>query len=188
VRVANLRWLLDGQVIISSDGTLTHSARFSESNPDRMEEKRVRNARCRVAQDSRARRITQMTRTPLRDQHARIPSNRTAALVTSRGVHYEYAPTDDSVLSSTPIATRHFHGKGKNFTGVKIGRLVIIGFYGIHSLVKRSRGAESRLWVARCACGMYIKVKEKTISKHVERPDSDICCHRCHHIKDLRKR
>jgi len=121
----------------------------------------------------------------MKDLHARIPIDRTASRVVSKGAHYEYIHDGQSILSDLPIPIKFLPFGRKDYTGTRLGRFFVIGFYGIVTRTgESSKGANSRKWVVRCVCGMYSTVKEKTIRKYANK-DCDFCCSRCYNNKKL---
>ena len=111
----------------------------------------------------------------MKDLHARKPVNKTAAIVTSRGVHYEpnkIVLTNDSDL---PIVTRPItkeEVKQKcfvNLTGFRVGRLSVIG---------PARDFNGK-WVVRCDCGKYSTRRAKSIKNPENVQD------RCEHCRNL---
>lgn len=116
----------------------------------------------------------------MKDLHARKPVNKTAATVTSRGVHYDpdkIVQTNDSDL---PIATRPFTKeelKQKSFvdlTGRRVGRFSVIG---------AARDFKGR-WVVRCDCGTYSTRRAKSIKNPENVQDR---CEHCRHLAFLKR-
>lgn len=116
----------------------------------------------------------------MKDLHARKPVNKTAAIVTSCGVHYEpnkIVQTNDSDL---PIATRPFTKaelKQQCFvdlTGFRVGRLSVIG---------AARDFKGR-WVVRCDCGKYSTRRAKSIKNPENVQDR---CEHCRHLAFLKR-
>lgn len=116
----------------------------------------------------------------MKDIHARRPINKTAAIVTSCGVHYEpnkIVQTNDSDL---PIATRPITKaelKQKCFvdlTRFRVGRLLVIG---------AARDFKGR-WVVRCDCGKYSTRRAKSIKNPENAQDR---CEHCRHLAFLKR-
>lgn len=93
-----------------------------------------------------------------------MPANKTAAVVASKGEHFEFSPESFVVHSSTPLPLRAITPQERgqpNFvdlTGVTIGRLSVQGIAEIAS----NAGAN---WSVRCRCGNYETRKAKFIKK-----------------------
>lgn len=81
------------------------------------------------------------------------PVNRQAAMVTGGGVHYTTPQHryGNTVWQDTPIPTQPLHKSASephaNLTGLRVGRLVVVGYHGTSK-----NGAR---WVVRCVCGSY---------------------------------
>lgn len=103
---------------------------------------------------------------------SKTPANKTAALVTGKGVHYTPKNNPDTE-SPFPIKTRKLTKQEmmnptfRNFTGFEIGRLIFIGM-----------GVNKHRWIARCVCGTYVTRKAKTVGKNIGGFDA---CSRCLH-------
>jgi hypothetical protein len=126
-----------------------------------------------------------VTHTPLKDQHARSPVNRTAARVVSRGVDWKPAlPCTTRTCSEVPIPTSPIPYGVEDLMGRQCGRLIVVGY---HSTGKRDGGGRApfrRRWVCRCACGWYTIRLGSSIKRG---SDTDECCDRCQHLKHLRR-
>lgn len=78
-----------------------------------------------------------------------LPVNKTAARVISRGEHHDYKIFEDNIVSDVPLPVRRDLPETPSFkdlTGIKFGRLTVIGYSATH----KSR------WVCRCTCGNYV--------------------------------
>lgn len=111
----------------------------------------------------------------MKDLHARKPINKTAAIVISRGVHYEpnkIVQTNDSDLpiATRPITKEEFKQQCfVNLTGFRVGRLSVIG------VARDFKGK----WVVRCDCGIYSTRRAKSIKNPENVQD------RCEHCRNL---
>lgn len=107
------------------------------------------------------------------------PINKTAALVIGKGFHYEPNKKVQTIESKNPLPTRDAYYQEiysptfTNCTGIKIGRLTVIGIYS------RSKG-----WVCRCDCGMYCVRRQKAILNKNNTQDR---CEECRHLAFLKK-
>jgi len=109
----------------------------------------------------------------MKDIHARVPVNKTAALVTSKGEHYVPNCKDLTYDSDFPIKT----GKIKkecmsdprfiDLSGNRFGRFTVIGMSEVDGL-----------WVVRCDCGKYSTRRRKAILNPNNSQDR---CGHCRH-------
>lgn len=116
---------------------------------------------------------------------ASAPLNATAGRVTSKG----YAYTPDKVITSPewdappplkPIQRKHrMNPSFTDFTGMRFGRLVVLGMGADSHDPGESRGA---LWICRCACGRYVGRRGKALKS----PKPDASCQLCQHTAYLR--
>ena len=100
-----------------------------------------------------------------------MPSDKTAAVVGGKGVHYEFQPADATkVHSQVPLPTRIANGRDRgrpNFvdlTGAQIGRLKVVG---ISAEIKENDQNKIR-WVVRCVCGTYEMRRSGYIKRCIE--------------------
>ena len=123
---------------------------------------------------------------PPEDIGARKPVDRTAALVTGRGVHYEPNKTPGSALSDMPFATIPLPAGVPDLAGRKFGRFTVVGFCGI-TRKTTSGGWKSRTyhWSVRCSCGWYSIRSHKAIYNPRNTTDA---CERCRHVIFLKRR
>lgn len=109
------------------------------------------------------------------------PVNRTAALVVSRGEHFEpEVDTSKMVYSDTPLPIKRPTNAAKSnpaykdLTGLRNGRLTVMGLYA---------GGKGR-WVVRCACGKY-EVRTAKAVKNIANNDMCSFCHAVERIKHI---
>ena len=116
-----------------------------------------------------------------------VPFDKTAAMVTGKGEHYEPAMKPTSrAHSDVPLPMVPAHklfgtqvGIAKELTGTVFGRMTVKG------LSKFKNPKKKAMWVCRCACGNY----EQRTAKAIRNPgNSDDCCERCRKIKYLKRR
>lgn len=83
------------------------------------------------------------------------PVNATAGRVVAGGVSHEYQPDPCHLISDTPLPVlRDVESPTfQDLTGVKFGRLSVVGYSATH------KGR----WVCRCTCGNYVLRKTKTV-------------------------
>lgn len=81
-----------------------------------------------------------------------IPINKTAALVMSRGESFEFKVHESNICSPYPLPTVPIHHNEIDLTGLRIGRLMVIG-----------KSEKAGLWVCRCVCGNYALKRTKPI-------------------------
>ncbi|UHS60565.1 hypothetical protein HRR99_03030 [Agrobacterium vaccinii] len=92
------------------------------------------------------------------------PANKTAALVSGRGEHFEFGAKAHQVHSATPLPFRepskHEYEQSQfvDLTGSKIGRLNVLGV-----AADIPTGGTGAKWVVRCVCGNYETRKSKFI-------------------------
>lgn len=103
----------------------------------------------------------------------RVPVNKTAALVTGRGVHYTPKKKIQTADQITPIPTRPVR-HGVDLSGTRQGRLTVIG------LAHRVKGR----WVVRCDCGVYTLRTAKAISNPANNQDR---CEHCRHLAQVKR-
>lgn len=106
---------------------------------------------------------------------ASVPIDKTAALVTGKG--YQYTP-DKKVLTadqSFPIPTRSVAKNMPDLTGLRCGRLVVIGL---------ARDTAKR-WVVRCDCSTFTLRTAKAIRNPANGGDK---CEHCRHLDHLKER
>jgi hypothetical protein len=113
------------------------------------------------------------------------PLNKTAALVTGKGVHWEPRKkivNEWDVSSDVPLPTRDFPKTSdpvSNLTGLRVGRLEVKGLSANHTQSKTGAA-----WVVRCTCGQY----EIRRTKFLKTGDPErAMCIRCNYIAELKK-
>jgi hypothetical protein len=108
------------------------------------------------------------------------PANKTAAVVTGKGVHWEPAkklirPWD--AWQDTPLPVFQLPPKDARIpAGLKVGRLTVIGYGGA--------GANGGCWVVRCTCGMYGHKKARALRSEFHAPRA--MCPRCDYLEQLK--
>lgn len=92
-----------------------------------------------------------------------MPSDKVAGRVSSKGEHFDFAPTHPGkVHSAEPLLTRRPTEAEltlptyTDLTGIKIGRLSVLG-------VAAEITGNGQKWVVRCVCGLYETRKAKYI-------------------------
>ncbi|TCV66298.1 hypothetical protein [Neorhizobium sp. S3-V5DH] len=97
-----------------------------------------------------------------------MPFDKTASMVTGKGEHFEWSPSNlQKVHSTDPIRTRAPNRDElqkpsfTDLTGKKIGRFTVLG---IAADVVTTNGQN---WVVRCVCGAYETRKSRFIKKCV---------------------
>ena len=123
----------------------------------------------------------------IKDIHARVPVNSTAANVVKPSherdrLHVDRETTD--IRSAVPLPTRSLDGilGQPNFidlTGRKIGKLTVIGL----STLKATKVGGSR-WVCRCVCGYYVHRTARVIKSETEYADQ--ACKVCYYVQHLK--
>lgn len=94
-----------------------------------------------------------MTKSTLDRIFTSRPVNKSAAMVTARGVHFETPAKQYGTTKwqKTPILANKMDKSAVGFledmTGGHVGRLRVIGYFG--------SGRKGSQWVVRCACGDY---------------------------------
>lgn len=107
----------------------------------------------------------------------RVPINKTAAIVTGKGVEYqpncqincdEYVGPPETV----PVKELALNPSFVDLTGRKKGRFTVIG------LMKDKKGR----WLVRCVCGTYTTRSAKSIKGADSNPNAHLdACRRCTH-------
>lgn len=119
------------------------------------------------------------SRTPLRDQHARRPVNRTAALVTSSvGEEPAWKRAEGSRDSDLPIPTMGRPFEVCDMVGRRVGRFIVVGYHSNNP--KKNAGHR---WVVRCACGTYSVRGQKALESPANCADA---CDRCRHVRHMK--
>ena len=109
---------------------------------------------------------------------ASAPLNRDAALARDgRGEQYQAKLRPGARHWEAPPPTRPIPADVADLTGVKIGRLTVVGYLG-------RIGGHAR-WLVRCVCGDYEARRRRAIVD--PRPDADNCCEECHIEARLRR-
>ncbi len=103
----------------------------------------------------------------------RIPVNKTAAIVVSKGVEYVAPKKVLTGDSDVPMPTRRPPKDALDLSGVRRCRLVVIGL---------SSDVAGK-WVCRCDCGTYVYRSAKAIKN--ERNNDR--CEQCRHLAHLRR-
>ncbi len=134
---------------------------------------------------------------PLIDKTKGAPVDRTAALVTSRS-KIAFDPTAHLPAryrhSDKPFPMRRVSGDLKrdpnNITGLRSGRLVVLGLLDQRSENRRKRkGKKGRRkmsqWVVRCDCGRY-EVRSARAMRSTENKEDR--CQACWKLADIQRR
>jgi hypothetical protein len=115
-----------------------------------------------------------------------IPLNKTAGLVTSKGVHWtpDRKPANALIRASADLlpvnnspkisATAIF----RELVGNTFGRWKVIGYAATQAPNKKSR------WVVKCSCGRYEHRHAKTIRRAPQTGDK---CGECQHLDYVRR-
>jgi hypothetical protein len=103
------------------------------------------------------------------------PIDRTAAMVTSRGVRYESPKKIIQRHWEIPPSTIPVGPSERDFTGLRCGRFVVVGKLSVQ---KDSRGGTS-LWLVRCDCSHYETRRSKSLRNPRNKGD---CCERCRQL------
>ena len=110
-----------------------------------------------------------------------IPVNKTAALVTSKGVSFDVKDRINIKRWDACPRLEMFKGPtNHDLTGTKYGRLTVIGYYG------HSNSCKSSQWVVRCDCGAY----EIRNAKRIRKSDKGkiYTCMECQNIATMKRR
>ena len=106
------------------------------------------------------------------------PANKTAAIVTqARGESWGDSEVFDQVHADTPLEIKARPIEAKDLSGLRFGRLVVLGYYG--------SGARGSLWVVRCVCGAYETRAGRTIVRHFHSNCSEDRCRSCVRVRDI---
>lgn len=140
--------------------------------------------------------MSRTTRT-IEDIAARIivPIDKTAALVTGAGVHYDYDPRVRAAFWSKerPKVTQPLRG-APNIAGRTFGRVIVLGLLaagsrnGANNRQHNDRdyrigtGRRSAAWAVRCACGAYDAFKWRALMS-----GAVTMCSGCEHVEYLKQ-
>ena len=102
------------------------------------------------------------------------PVNSTASKVMQKGQHFEYENKSSQIESDSPIPTMNSNKNTKDLTGIRRGRLTVIGL---------SRDIQKR-WVVKCDCGKYTIRTAKAIKNKNNNADA---CTECHNLMYMKK-
>lgn len=102
----------------------------------------------------------------------KVSINKTAALVTGKGVRFESRKKFNSSHSESPLRTVPANKRETNYTGKRFGYFVVIGKYW-----KKKAGGKPT-WVVKCSCGHYETRTSRSINNTANKKD------RCHHCRE----
>lgn len=113
-----------------------------------------------------------------------IPIDRIAWRVISKGEHWDPSIGFDGFLFECPLPHRSMHrGKGEikpeNLMGLKVGRLTVVAYFGLHKTGLGPDPSKKQLWVCRCACGFYVIRQANSLKKAAIRGSRFWMCERC---------
>lgn len=117
----------------------------------------------------------------MKDIHARIPINKTAARVVSAGEQYVPNKKHGSYLhSELPLPTRRIPSDAPDLRGIRFGSFRVVGL-GEQGVGRRGNAP----WVVRCDCGRY----EHRTAKAIRNPrNTEDACNICRHTAFLKRR
>ncbi|AUR89712.1 hypothetical protein NVP1131O_43 [Vibrio phage 1.131.O._10N.222.49.A8] len=104
------------------------------------------------------------------------PINKTAAMVVSGGAHWEanvkgnnghYDSKNPIPIQKSPDNTNFI-----DYTGVRVGRLIVIGL--AHNSIAQKKQSTGQAWVCRCDCGNYTIRRSRPIKRGIK-----MCCGEC---------
>jgi hypothetical protein len=103
-----------------------------------------------------------------------LPINKTAALVVSKGTHFEpkIKPHCHDERDILPLTIHNRTIGGLDLTGYKSGNLTVIGL----SLEKKKR------WICRCVCGKYVFRTAKSLRRNKNIVDKCISCNKLDYL------
>ena len=108
----------------------------------------------------------------------KIPINKTAALVTAKGVHFKPGNKINSIYSEMPLRTIPVLRGEENHTGKKFGFFTVAGKYF------EKQAGNRPMWVVRCSCGNYETRRSRSINNPANKNDS---CHSCRELMHLKR-
>jgi len=123
---------------------------------------------------------------------ARAPVDKTAALVVSRGVHFEPKNVKKrafTIRSKNALPTVNPRGRRdlekstgwENLTGRKYGRLTVVGLFDMGD-------NRAGLWVVKCCCGNYeTRNKKQILNTRGYRSHATDACDECRHMNLLKR-
>uniref|UniRef100_A0A6M3XM73 Uncharacterized protein n=1 Tax=viral metagenome TaxID=1070528 RepID=A0A6M3XM73_9ZZZZ len=110
---------------------------------------------------------------------SRSPVNKTASMVTQKGIHFEpkskrnWVHEHWDVRPQTIPVPRHI----KDRTGQKHGTIEVVG------LLDLQKNRKGNKWLVRCLCGSYESRRALTLNKKSD----DDCCQYCKDKRHLRR-
>jgi hypothetical protein len=105
------------------------------------------------------------------------PIDRTAAMVTRKGVSYDPAKRITQRHWDCPPQMKPVPHGCENRIGTRFGRMEVVGYFC------RSKKKGS-IWVVRCACGKY---ETRTTKSIVNKNNDTDCCQICRHVLYLKR-
>ncbi len=115
------------------------------------------------------------------------PINKQTAIVISKTKDENpFFSSGATAMSMIPFPTKEWTGnKYHDLTGRKCGSFIVIGcaLYEKNVTVKIKTTKSTTRWVARCKCGYYQMLTNKSIKKN----SPDTMCQSCHKKKSLAK-
>lgn len=105
--------------------------------------------------------------------------NKTAAVVTGKGIHYEPDVNIVNAHWDVPQATIRCPKPSDELAGRRFARFVVVGL--LPTKIKNSNAN----WLVRCACGDYETRKAKAIRNPA---NVDDCCTKCKYLRYLKRR
>lgn len=101
------------------------------------------------------------------------PVDRTAAIVTSKGVQYDNPKRIVQRHWETAPAILQVERGEHDLRGLTFGRFTVVGKF------QRKSGGKPALWLVRCACSHYETRRAKAINNPSNKGD---CCDRCRQL------
>lgn len=106
------------------------------------------------------------------------PINSTAARVTGKGFQYTPDKKITCTHSDVPLPIIRIGWNEEDITGIKQGRLTVIGKFS------KGAGKKASMWAVRCQCGNYETRSRKALLNPANNQD---CCQQCRHVEHLKR-
>lgn len=123
---------------------------------------------------------------------SKTPINKTAALVTNKGVHFrpKINKNGSRLIWEIQPPIKPVPDNANNLVGLRKGRLTVIGILD-KKLLSINRKCSHSWWVVRCDCGNYsIRRSKSLLKKHNESIPygPHLMCHVCDKKEELKER
>ncbi|WJT09232.1 hypothetical protein [Vibrio harveyi] len=112
------------------------------------------------------------------DNRNPAPVDRVAARVLRGGENYTPDKKIQTADQKTPIPTKKTPANAPQLTGIRFGRMTVLGFAIVQT------GKKGGSWVVRCDCGTYTLRRTRAIRNPNNDQDR---CEECRHLAHLKR-